>query len=324
CCLILCVALTILSRSRSFPTGAHRAAFRPRIVGGAEASPGSWPWIVSLTYGKEHNCGGSLINELWVLTAAHCINPPGQVRINSSKLREEHISNNTVSRDIDSVWRHPEFNQTGELENDICLLKLSAPVAFTEHIRPVCLGARGSTFPAGFPSWVAGWGYLDESENRPEALQEVMLPIVGINECRCLNKYYIPNGTICAGYPSGGRDSCKGDSGGPQVIWMNTFWVQVGIVSFGDGCARPNLPGAYTLVPEYEDWINEVVGSSDSPGFVLFDPPDEDNDLHYVCENKHEYYDLYYTSGVDSGARLDSCQLLSLCALVLLRMVLAF
>uniref|UniRef100_A0A8C6TNX8 Peptidase S1 domain-containing protein n=1 Tax=Neogobius melanostomus TaxID=47308 RepID=A0A8C6TNX8_9GOBI len=244
-------------------------AFRPRIVGGAEASPGSWPWIVSLSYGINPYCGGSLINELWVLTAAHCIDPPGQastLTMFKSRLK----TNNTVSRDIDSVWCHPEFNQTGELENDICLLKLSAPVAFTEHIRPICLGARGSTFPAGFPSWVAGWGYLDESENRPEALQEVTVPIVGINECRCLNKYYIPNGTICAGYPSGGRDSCQVSASSIAHLGVKKrHYLDVGIVSFGDGCARPNLPGAYTLVPEYEDWINECGQPRPSLPFVM-------------------------------------------------------
>lgn len=322
--LLLLFALAISSFNGFQAQECGRAEFRPRIVGGAEASPGTWPWIVSLSYDKESYCGGSLISELWVLTAAHCLDPPGYENLTTIYFGRHSISNlnNTVSRGISSMWCHPKFNETGKAENDLCLLKLSAPVSFTRRIQPVCLAARDSTVPSGFPSWVAGWGTLDESgEDYPEALQEVELPIVGSNECQCLNNIYIPEKTICAGYPQGGLDSCQGDSGGPLIVRMNTVWVQVGVVSFGEGCGRPNLPGVYAFVAEYEDWINKVVGSSNPPGFVLFNPPDEDSDLHYVCKNKHDNYNTYYTSMMDSAAILHSRQLLSLSAIVLFCLV---
>uniref|UniRef100_A0A3B4B5K7 Peptidase S1 domain-containing protein n=1 Tax=Periophthalmus magnuspinnatus TaxID=409849 RepID=A0A3B4B5K7_9GOBI len=185
------------------------------------------------------------------------------------------------------VWEtrcHPEYNTTGKMENDICLLRLSAPVHFMPHIQPMCLAAQGSTFPSGFSSWVAGWGVMDEDV--ADTLQEVELPIVGLNECRCLNEISIPDKTICAGFKEGGRDSCSGDSGGPLIVQLNSIWVQVGVVSFGQGCAHANLPGAYALVPEYQKWISLMVGSSSEPSFVLFAPPDRDYDEEYVCQKK--------------------------------------
>ncbi|XP_020778405.2 testisin-like [Boleophthalmus pectinirostris] len=198
----------------------------------------------------------------------------------------------------------------------MCLLHLSAPVIFKPHIQPLCLGAHGSRFPSGFPSWVAGWGALNESGYSPDSLQEVELPIVGLNECRCLNEVYVPEKTICAGRREGGVDSCFGDSGGPQVVRMNSIWVQVGVVSFGEGCARPERPGVYALVPAYQEWISQVVGTSSAPGFVLFDPPDDDSDEEYVCEYKN-IDDYYYGSVLDSGPQVLCSPLFTLLTIVL-------
>ncbi|KAK7909542.1 hypothetical protein WMY93_014226 [Mugilogobius chulae] len=157
------------------------------------------------------------------------------------------------------------------------------------------------------------------NEGFPDTLQEVQLPIVGINECRCLNELFIPDKTICAGIKEGGKDSCQGDSGGPQVVRLNSVFVQVGVVSFGEGCARPKLPGVYTRVSDYEDWISSVVGSSKQPGFVLYDPPDIDYDEDYICQNKSFLHYYYYdrTSVLDSGTGALHSQLFALCTILL-------
>uniref|UniRef100_A0A8C2WUH9 chymotrypsin n=1 Tax=Cyclopterus lumpus TaxID=8103 RepID=A0A8C2WUH9_CYCLU len=136
-----------------------QAPKNPRIVGGQNASPGSWPWFVSLNKAGGPFCGGSLINDQWVLTAAHCV--PGNELFNITtylgRLTQSGPNVNLVSRKLKDIICHPSYDsQTNE--NDICLLKLLAPVDFTDYIQPVCLASAGSTFHSGVSSWVTGFG----------------------------------------------------------------------------------------------------------------------------------------------------------------------
>ncbi|XP_015249736.1 PREDICTED: tryptase-like [Cyprinodon variegatus] len=258
-----------------------------KIVGGEDASPKSWPWQVDLQRSGTHWCGGSLISKKWVLTAAHCVTGTEpfiwEVFLGRQKLTDGNTKNE-VSRKIGKIVVHPRFNSI-TFDNDIALLRLSSSVKFTDYIRPVCLAERGSTFSNGTTSWVTGWGNVAEGVPLPypKTLQEVKVPVIGNRQCNCLlGKGSVTDNMICAGVLPGGSDSCQGDSGGPMVSKQRSRWIQSGVVSFGDGCARPSLPGVYTRVSRYQSWINSNIRFN-KPGFMPFASSGVDPDKTFNC-----------------------------------------
>uniref|UniRef100_A0A8C9XCD6 Si:ch73-182e20.4 n=1 Tax=Sander lucioperca TaxID=283035 RepID=A0A8C9XCD6_SANLU len=273
---VVCLALLIY-----FPV-CGAAPLNTRIVGGKDGPAGSWPWQVSLQRFGSHVCGGSLINREWVMSAAHCFSRWVGVSLGRQNLQGNNP--NEVSRTVARIIFHPNYDRNTN-NNDIALLRLSSPVTFTAYIRPVCLAASDSVFNSGTNSWITGWGALKEGVSLPfpKTLQEVEVPVLGNRQCNCLNGVgTITDNMICAGVLAGGRDSCQGDSGGPMVNQQGSVWVQSGIVSFGFGCARPNLPGIYSRVSRYQSWINSLI-SSDKPGFVQVTSRGLDADSSYTC-----------------------------------------
>ncbi|KAK7574402.1 hypothetical protein V9T40_011593 [Parthenolecanium corni] len=233
-----------------------------RIVGGHDADPGEWPWMAAIMTNGRLFCGGSLIDNTHVLTAAHCVahmNPwdVARMRVNlgdhniKSKGDGEHIE-----RRVKKVVRHRGFDpQT--LYNDIAVITLDPPVKFTKTVRPICLPAGKAAY-SGKMGTVIGWGSLREMGPTPSILQEVNIPIWTNQACR--NKYgpAAPGGIVdsflCAGKAE--KDSCSGDSGGPLMI-NDGKWKQVGIVSWGIGCGKGQFPGVYTRMTSYMTWLNK-------------------------------------------------------------------
>ncbi|XP_040217632.1 trypsin-like isoform X3 [Rana temporaria] len=226
--------------------GAAAALDDDKIVGGYTCGAYSQPWQVSLNSGY-HFCGGSLINSLWVVSAAHCYQSSMQVR-----LGEHNIAvNEGTEQFINSakVIRNAAYNSR-TLDNDIMLVKLASPATLNSYVKSVPL--PGGCAAAGTNCVISGWGNtLSSGTSMPNLLQCVNAPI--LTSAQCSNAYpgEITGNMICVGYLEGGKDSCQGDSGGPVVC---NGQLQ-GIVSWGYGCALRNYPGVYTKVCNYNSWI---------------------------------------------------------------------
>ncbi|SPP85745.1 transmembrane protease serine 9 [Drosophila guanche] len=236
-----------------------------RIVGGSNASPHEFPWITVLFKSGKQFCGGSLITNNHILTAAHCVArmTSWDVAALTAHLGDYNIRTDFevqhVSRRIKRLVRHKGF-EFSTLHNDVAILTLSEPVPFTHEIQPICLPttpSQQSRSYSGQVATVAGWGSLRENGPQPSILQKVDIPIWANAECARKYGRAAPGGIIesmiCAGQAA--KDSCSGDSGGPMIINDGGRYTQVGIVSWGIGCGKGQYPGVYTRVTSLLPWI---------------------------------------------------------------------
>lgn len=240
-----------------------------RIVGGGSSTSGSWPWQVALYKEGDYQCGGALINDKFILSAAHCFyhaqNEYWVARMGTTRRGNFPSPHEQLVR-VEKISLHPDYVDNGFI-NDIALLKLEQSASFSDYVRPVCLP---KTEPKeGEMCKVTGWGQLFEvGRVFPDTLQEVELPVISTEECRrrtlFLPLYKITSGMLCAGLKDGGRDACLGDSGGPLVCpESNNKYTLQGITSNGYGCARPGRPGVYTKVHHYVPWIEDVTSKDE-------------------------------------------------------------
>uniref|UniRef100_A0A8C4LVS2 tryptase n=1 Tax=Equus asinus asinus TaxID=83772 RepID=A0A8C4LVS2_EQUAS len=238
-------------------------ASQARITGGSSAAPGQWPWQVSITYDGTHVCGGSLLSEQWVLSAAHCFPSGLEVKLGANQL-DSHTPEAEV-RTVAQIISHNSYRHEGS-QGDIALLRLSSPITFSRYIRPICLPAANASFPNGLQCTVTGWASFAPTVSllAPRPLQQLEVPLISRETCNCLynidakpnEPHFIQEDMVCAGYLKGGKDACQGDSGGPLSCPVGGLWYLAGIVSWGDACGAPNRPGVYTLTSSYTSWIN--------------------------------------------------------------------
>ncbi|XP_077762385.1 serine protease 27 [Canis aureus] len=243
-----------------------------RMVGGWDALEGEWPWQVSIQRNGSHFCGGSLLTERWVLTAAHCFSNTSETSLYQVLLGARQLVRpgpHAVYARVKRVESNPLYRGMAS-SADVALVELEAPVTFTNYILPVCVPDPSGAFEAGMSCWVTGWGSPSEEDRlpSPRVLQKLAVPIIDTPKCNLLyskdaeaglQPKAIKDDMLCAGFAEGKKDACKGDSGGPLVCLVGRLWLQAGVISWGEGCARRNRPGVYIRVTSHHDWIHRII-----------------------------------------------------------------
>ncbi|XP_069830530.1 mannan-binding lectin serine protease 1 isoform X2 [Dendropsophus ebraccatus] len=249
-----------------------------RISRGNIAKRGISPWIAMLSYSASNNpfCGGSLLGDKWVVTAAHCLHqeledenalltpadllPPSSFKIILGKHRTLKTDDTEQSLQAKRFILHPGY-KSGTFQNDIALLELSARAHLNDYVTPVCL--PDAEVQADDFVVVSGWG-KQFLKRLPESLMEIEIPVVAHEVCKAgytkMGKL-LSEDMICAGLSEGGQDACSGDSGGPMVTFSRETnkWYLVGTVSWGVGCGESNKYGVYSNVYKNLHWIKETV-----------------------------------------------------------------
>ncbi|KAM3923118.1 chymotrypsin-like elastase family member 2A [Leptodactylus fuscus] len=243
------------------------------VVGGIEVSPHSWPWQISLQYLKtngvwEHTCGGTLIADNWVLTAAHCVSSSHTYRVLVGKHDLMEAEEGSAAISTEKIIVHENWDSLSFF-NDIALIKLSEPAQLSHTVQPACLPAEGALLANGFPCYVTGWGQLYANGPNDDTLQQVLLSVVDHDTCSQSDLWgsNVKTTMVCA---EGDRilSGSKGYSGSPlNCQGADGAWEVCGIASFTCGqmsCNYLNEPSVttsmtqfsvYTRVSAYVDWI---------------------------------------------------------------------
>jgi len=259
-----------------------RSSFEDKIVGGTTAlSP--IPWQAHITImkgGLSFQCGGTILDEETILSAAHCYQKVGPVKVETGI-----IHNPTLERSVDidentsnvrEIINHPQYDSVTK-DNDIAILKLKTPLDFNDDVKPACLPDPSFSPENGDLGVVSGWGRVSRRSGVSDDLKFVTLPLLNNEVCLNWTSLYqsvLTDNMFCAGYVEGKKDSCDGDSGGPFIVKESEInlaaigaerssmtsnsnkAILYGVVSFGPKlCGAAKIPGVYTRVTKYITWI---------------------------------------------------------------------
>ncbi|XP_073412744.1 hyaluronan-binding protein 2 [Dendrobates tinctorius] len=248
---------------------------RGRIFGGFRSQPGKHPWLASLQLKSPvaslragHLCGGTLIAECWILTAAHCVKPlsqPGLWRVSLGKLDIQKKETLEQIFDVEKIIIHDDFREEiFSLHNDIALIKLKKSngrcATETRNVKTACLPDREMS--PGKICDISGWGMTEKGQTA--YLLDASVQVISVTNCSDAKSYgkLIDSSMLCAGVPEGGIDACQGDSGGPLACELDGQTKVAGVVSWGEKCGVKDKPGVYTHVYRFLPWIESNMKSN--------------------------------------------------------------
>ncbi|XP_054275587.1 transmembrane protease serine 11D-like [Macrosteles quadrilineatus] len=234
-----------------------------RIINGSNATEGEFPFMAAIFYKGYFTCGGTILSEDWILTAAHCVN--------DRDLTQFSVLTGTIDLDgddgrltyVSQIIVHKGYQDSDNQVNDIALFRLSVALEYDSVTQPVTLSAQNTDPSANSKVVVTGWGVSKINGNPVRYLQKATIQIISNPDCSAPYKPYnisILSTNVCAGTANGGIGQCTGDSGGPVLVeGSNTY--QVGIISFSaKPCGIKGYPGVNTRVSQYLGWIQGQSG----------------------------------------------------------------
>lgn len=287
-----------------------------RIIGGENAQEHAWKWI-----GYFYGCGSTLIASDWAITAAHCCTIPvwyfeGK-ELCFGRDRKNTLTEGEQCSGIAEIIQHPNYDRSETVLNDICLLRLNHKLTYNEKVEPACLPQQGHSLETlnsdivgnqdglNNECYVAGWGYRQEGWHMslPTILQDAKVNTLANGTCDASYTetsasgttihFYRPTEMSCFGHLEGGIDACQGDSGGPLICLEESPTlpghvnpVLRGVVSWGEGCARPGKPGVYARLTNYVDWIHETI-------------KDGSRRTHINCNSPHDEFTVRDNAIID-------------------------
>ncbi|XP_054167642.1 chymotrypsinogen A-like [Oppia nitens] len=251
-----------LGRQLYDPSCGYTHVQHPRIVGGREAPDGQYPWLVAVLRDGDAWCGGTIVNQWWVILASHCFYYRGltpdhytwAVRVGTND------RNRGTTYKVHKIVTHARYNKDSMMNSDIAMIKTTRPIKFNKLVKPVCLPNHTYAEPRSLKMIAAGWGAEEfDNPNQPIRLRDVSLTLTTDKDCARmyqLKKQTIYRSQLCTW--SYGKDACQGDSGGPLVELYGGRYFMVGVVSFGATCAD-KFPGVFTQVSYYLQWIIDTI-----------------------------------------------------------------
>ncbi|KAM9245436.1 coagulation factor X-like [Leptosomus discolor] len=236
-----------------------------RIVGGDDCLLGECPWqAVLLNEEGEEFCGGTILNENFILTAAHCMNQSKEIKVVVGEVDREKTEQSETMHTVDKILVHSKY-VAETYNNDIALIKLKDPITFSEYIIAACLPEAdfaNEVLMNQRSGMVSGFGREFEGGRLSKKLKVLEVPYVDRNTCKQSTNFAITENMFCAGYETEQKDACQGDSGGPHVTRYKDTYFVTGIVSWGEGCAKKGKYGVYTKLSRFLRWVKMVMRQS--------------------------------------------------------------